>query len=103
MPPKPSTAGLTTCIKSGLNFSNLSETAGPGKPSYNSGYKGNGIAATPTTVAPIYDSGHPSGQIIITSSPFLIKNSFVLVSLVTMPSTLGKKVSVNNAIFTILR
>ena len=49
-----------------------------------------------------YDSGHPSGQKIITSSPFFIKNSIVLVSLVTMPSTLGKKVSVNNAIFTFL-
>ncbi len=84
MPPKPSTAGFTTCIKSGLNFSNLSETAGPGKPSF-------------------YDSGHPSGQKTITSSPFFIKNSIVFVSLVTMPSTLGKKVSVNNAIFTFLR
>ena len=53
MPPSPSTAGLTTCTKSGLNSSNLSETAGPGKPNFNSGYKGRGIAATPTIVAPL--------------------------------------------------
>jgi hypothetical protein len=45
----------------------------------------------------------PLDKKIITSSPFFIKNSIVLVSLVTMPSTLGKKVSVNNAIFTFLR
>jgi hypothetical protein len=44
----------------------------------------------------------PLDKKTITSSPFFIKNSIVLVSLVTMPSTLGKKVSVNNAIFTFL-
>ena len=58
------------------------------------------MAGTPTNLAPMYSSGQPSGQKTITSSPASTRCFTVLVSLVTMPSTLGRKVSVKKAIFT---
>ena len=58
------------------------------------------MAGTPTTWAPAWLSGAPSGQKISTSSPASTKWGRVLVSRVTMPSTFGRKVSVKKAILT---
>jgi|SRR5580698_1393766 hypothetical protein len=63
-----------------------------------SGYKGNGTEGTPTTSAPKSSFGPPLGANIKTWSPFWLKHSTVFVSIVTIPSILGKNDSVMRAI-----
>src|ERR1700731_1974406 len=69
-----------------------------GRASLSSGYSGNGTDGTLTTSAPKSSLGPPLGAKISTSSPRRRKHSTVLVSIVTIPSILGRNGSVIRAI-----
>src|ERR1700728_2326473 len=68
-----------------------------GSATLNSRYNGNGAEGRPTTSAPKSFFGPPLGAKRSTSSPFFLKHSIVLVSMVTMPSILGRNGSVIRA------
>src|SRR5260370_24466057 len=85
-------------MTSGLKASSLARIRLRGSASLSSGYKGNGTEGRPTTSAPYSSLGPPLGAKINTSSPLCRKHSTVLVSIVTMPSILGKNGSVIRAI-----
>src|ERR1039457_3056494 len=69
-----------------------------GRASLISGYRGKWVDGIPATSAPKSSLGPPFGANISTSSPFRLRHSTVFVSMVTMPSILGKTDSVIRAI-----
>ena len=70
-----------------------------GNATRNSGYSGKAIDGIATTSAPNSSDGPPLGAKIMTSSPFRLRHSTVLASIVTMPSIFGRNDSVTIATF----